>query len=191
MRMGNRLKRRIHPVFLTNNCDARFTQLLQIAHESPCSAFVKNHSQFLPCRYFQAQAPPMDESDLRCDLCLIGSLFSDPCSSSLCEESLTPRSPNNATIESLSCTFINIHILAVAEALSDTCFNLIIVFLSLICYCLLGRGGERGQLGEGGERGWLLLWWESVSVCTIQQPGSNELKSCSVARNVRVSSFKL
>ena len=135
----------------------------------------------------------MDESDLRCDLCLIGSLFSDACSSSLCEESLTPCLPNTATIEieSLSCTFINIHILAVAEALSDTCFNLIIVFLSLICDCLLGRGGERGQLGEGGERGWLLLWWESVSVCTIQQPGSNELKSCSVARNVRVSSFKL
>ena len=48
-----------------------------------------------------------------------------------------------------------------------------------------------GQLGEGGERGWLLLWWESVSVCTIQQPGSNELKSCSVAQYVRVSSFKL
>ena len=104
-------------------------------------------------------------------------------------ESLTPRSPNNATIESLSCTII-INILAVAEALSDTSFNLI-VFFSLICDCLLGRGGERGQLGEGGERGWLLLWWESVSVCTIQQPGSNELKSCSVARNVRVSSFKL
>ena len=103
-------------------------------------------------------------------------------------DSLTPCSPNNATIESLSCTII-INILAVAEALSDTCFNLIIVFLSLICDCLLGRGGERGQLGEGGERGWLLLWWESVSVCTIQQPGSNELKSCSVARNVRVSSL--
>ena len=135
----------------------------------------------------------MDESDLRCDLCLIGSLFSDACSSSLCEESLTPCLPNNATfeIESLSCTFINI--LAVAEALSDTCFNLIIVFLSLSFATVSWEEEESavGQLGEGGERGWLLLWWESVSVCTIQQPGSNELKSCSVARNVRVSSFKL
>ena len=77
----------------------------------------------------------MDESDLRCDLCLIGSLFSDACSSSLCEESLTPCLPNNATFESLSCTFINIHILAVAEALSDTCFNFIVSFsLSFVAF---------------------------------------------------------
>ena len=134
----------------------------------------------------------MDETDLRCDLCLIGSLFSDACSSSLCEESLTPCLPNNATFESVSCTFI-INILAVAEALSDTCFKLIIVFLSLSFATVSWEEEESavGQLGEGGERGWLLLWRESVSVCTIQQPGSNELKSCSVARNVRVSSCKL
>ena len=126
-------------------------------------------------------------------MCLIGSLLSDACSTSLCEESLTPCLPNNATIESVSCTiFIHI-ILAVAEALSDTCFKLIIVFLSLSFATVSWEEEESavGQLGEGGERGWLLLWWESVSVCTIQQPGSNELKSCSVAQYVRVSSFKL
>lgn len=108
-----------------------------------------NLLELLACRYFQAQAPPMDETDLRCDLCLIGSLFSDACSSPLCEESLTPCLPNNATFESVSCTFI-INILAVAEALSDTCSNLIIVFLSLIRDCLLGRGGERGRSTRRG-----------------------------------------